>query len=255
MKERDVHQKCLAYYDIVKQRTPEVRELGNWPDWIGDDSLTSRIPIKPGKKSLGFDAGIACCLDLIPRSKQKLSAALHAAYTKEAVDQYRQEIDAGLKPDCETCWCLAACSICREGDITQEMFLDQINDFKKLCNDPDLRRETALNMQQDMVNSFSLEKYGEDIPFGEVDGAIQGAYLSGYKFGTMFVKEMDRFYVGTYYPSLGIPDDFPWSEELDVNGEPKSGFVFGSKQFIMCANEEEFRQVLDIVRDYMKVYD
>ena len=249
MKELDVHQKCLNYYNIVKERTPDIRKLGNWPDYISDDSLISRIPITPKEKYLGFDAGIACCLDLIPREKQKLSAQLHANYTKEAVDLYREQVDSGLDPNSETCWCLAACSICREGDVTQEIFLEQIDQFKILRDDPNLRRKNALDTQQVMKNSFKTGQYGENVPFGSKDGSIQGAYLSGFKFGTMFIKEVNRFYIGTYFPSLGIPDDFPWSSEVHTDGEPRSGFVFGSKQFVMCATEDEFKQVLEIVND------
>ena len=253
MKHHNIHQKCLNYFNIIKERISEVRELGKWPDWVSDDSLTSRIPIIPDKKFLGFDAGIACCLDLIPRNKQELSAQLHAAYTKEAVDRYRQEIDSGLDPDSETCWCLAACSICREGDVTQEDFLEQVEEFEKLRDDSVLRRVVALNVHQTMINSFTLGKYGENVPFGTVDGCIQGAYLSGHKFGTMYIKELDRFYIGTYFPSLGISEDFPWSDELNTNGDAKSGFVFGSKQFVMCANEEEFKLVLGIVDDFISI--
>lgn len=254
MKKNNIHQKCIDYYNTVKERTPEIRKLGNWPDYISDNSLISRIPITPKDKYLGFDAGIACCLDLIPRDKQKLSAQLHAAYTKEAINLYREQINSGLDQNSETCWWLAACSICREGDITQKLFIEQIDKFKKLRDDQSLRKRKALDTHQVMMNSFDTGRYGENVPFGDKDGCIQGAYFSGFKFGALYSNELDRYYIGTYFPTLGIPDDFPWSDEVDAKGEPKSGFVFGSKQFIMCAKEDEFIRALEIVVPFMNIH-
>ncbi len=100
----------------VEANAKRVAELGEWPDYIEPGSLLERIPQEGGTKAPGFDAGIACATDMIPRDKQELAARLHANYTKEAVMQVRKEV-AEKDPDSQTAWWLAACSLCKEGEI------------------------------------------------------------------------------------------------------------------------------------------
>ena len=78
---------CLLALKQVRLRTSDLRALGNWPVWIENESMTNRIPTKKSDRSAGFDAGIACALDLIPKDRQRLSAILHANYTIEATKQ------------------------------------------------------------------------------------------------------------------------------------------------------------------------
>jgi hypothetical protein len=68
----------------------------------------------------------------------------------------------------------------------------------------------------------------------------------------MYLYSMNVFFVGTYLPSLGIPDDFNWSSETDDDGQLKSGPVHGSKQFIICANEQEVIEVISIARKHLQ---
>ena len=57
---------------------------------MGDDLRDHRVEL--GRDTIaGFDAGIACALDLIPRDRQKLAATLHCNYSKSAVMQVRKE--------------------------------------------------------------------------------------------------------------------------------------------------------------------
>jgi len=103
---------------LVGWEATRVADVGDWPEWMkstAKESLLSRVPTVDSKAS-GFDAGIACTLDLIPRSKQVLSAALHAAYTPDKVAQVIKEME-NIDADSETVWWLAACSVCDEGGV------------------------------------------------------------------------------------------------------------------------------------------
>jgi hypothetical protein len=98
---------------IVIENADRIAKLGGWPGYVSPDSLGSRVP-EEGGRSQGFDAGVACALDLIPREKQKLAATLHASYTPEAVEQVRREVTYGDDrfSRTETYWWLIACSFC-----------------------------------------------------------------------------------------------------------------------------------------------
>lgn len=74
----------------VEAKAARVAELGGWPSYISHDSLLARVPT-PELRATGFDAGIACALDLIPRDRQRLASSLHAAYTPAVVAQARRE--------------------------------------------------------------------------------------------------------------------------------------------------------------------
>lgn len=228
---------------VVKENAERVAKLGEWPEYVDLDSLMERVPSEMGKNVPGFDAGIACALGMIPEEKQKLAAMLHAHYTKEAVMQVREEV-AELDPDSATAWWLAACSVCREGEIDAREFLKQIEDFEKIALDKDLRNKAAKKEYSSMTSSFTLR---DGIPFGEKDGCIQGAYIAGYPFGTLYAENYGLYFIGTYEDSLGL-EDFSWSEEKDEKGRAKSGPVFGSKQFVKCASEDEWKRVMAVVK-------
>src|SRR3989344_8019479 len=136
----------------IKAESPRIKDLGNWPTWVREDSLIERVPKPSDTKAPGFDAGIACSLDLFPRERQGLSAILHGAYTPEAVAQIREEI-INLIPGSETCWWLSACSICDARSVNQEQFLQQIEDFKLLALNPEKCKEKALKEFAKMVSS------------------------------------------------------------------------------------------------------
>jgi hypothetical protein len=235
-----------AIREIVRKNAARVATLGNWPSWINaEESLTSRVPADGGEAP-GFDAGIACAMDLIPREKQGLAATLHAAYTPDAVAQVRREVFQGqLDPESEACWWLAACYLCKEGKVSADAFVSQIDDFREFAADPLVRQLAAQEQALEMINAFERDTYG--VPFGTEDGCIQGAYLAGYRFGTTFAENYGIYFIGTFLPSLGL-EDFPWSDEKDEQGRPKSGPVFGSKQYVKCANEDEFRRAVEVVK-------
>lgn len=231
--------------EIVKQNAVRIAAIGNWPSWIkAEDSLVSRIPAESGTAP-GFDAGIACALELIPRDKQSLAATLHAAYTREAVEQVRDEADENMNPDSETCWWLAACSLCEEGQVDAAHFLNQLEAFNVLIKDPVHRMQMAKIALKEMSSTFETSSYG--VPFGTKDGCMQGAYVAGYDFAAQYAESYGIFFIGTYLPSLGL-EEFPWSDEKDDQGRPKSGPVHGSTQYVKCRDEDEFRKALEVVR-------
>lgn len=231
----------------VKENANRVKELGHWPAWVWEESLTARIPLNNDKPAPGFDAGIACSLNLIPQDKQKLAAVLHAAYTPEAVMQIREEAKE-MNSDSETAWWLAASSICDEGGVNQEKFIKQIKDFTNLSKNPEQRKQSAETMLNEIKHSFYFDpELGENVPFGTKDGCIQAAYVAGYPFGVQFAENYGLYFIGTYEQSLGL-ENFAWSDDKDEQGRAKSGPVFGSKQFIKCANKEELKKALEIVK-------
>lgn len=233
---------------IVAKNASRIALLGRWPAGINaHQSLTSRIPIGQAPAP-GFDAGIACTLDLIPRNKQKLAAILHAAYTPEAVTQIRREA-VHLDADSQTCWWLAACSVCKEGIVTAADFKKQLTRFADLTANPDLRLREADRELSKMLRTTATDLHG--FPFGIFDGCIPGAYLAGHAFGTMFSGPFCAYFIGTFHPSLGL-EKFPWSDGKDDQGRPKSGPVFGSRQFVKAATEEEFLRAVKVVRAYLK---
>lgn len=228
-----------ALIESVRKNTEIVAALGEWPEYISRETLIERIPKRDGEKAAGFDAGVACALGLIPEDKQRLSAKLHANYSLESVEQVRREM-VNNDPDSSTTWWLAACSICKEGKITTEEFLGQIEEFKKLVNNPEERQLRAKKEFEKMADAFEIVN---GVPFGTEDGCMQGAYLAGHKYAVMYAKNYNLYFVGTYLPSLGL-ENFEWSTEKDEKGNLKSGPVYGSKQFVKCKDEEELWRVL-----------
>jgi hypothetical protein len=191
----------------------------------------------------GFDAGIACALDLIPRERQKLAACLHAAYTPAAVEQVRGEARA-LDPDSQTCWWLAACSVCREGELTPEDFSQQVAAFTVLARSPHLRLVAAQATCEAMSRSFWMQ---DGIAFGTEDGAMQGAYVAGHDVAAVHDEKAGLYFVGTFRETLGL-EGFPWSDAVDESGRTCSGPVHGSRQFVKAASAEEYRRVLAALR-------
>lgn len=250
-KETPVEIQIEEILEKIKTNAKRVKELGEWPGYISEESLAERVPKQGNENAPGFDAGIACALDLIARDRQHLAAALHGAYTPEAVQQVRDEMK-DLDPDSETCWWLAACSVCEEGEVNQGKFLQQVEDFQTLIADPQLRLEKAKQEFAKMLSHFYFDKdIGDNVPYGTEDGCMQGAYIAGYPFATQYNEKFGLYFIGTYEDSLGL-EDFQWSGELDEQGRPKSGPVWGSKQFNKCANREELLRALEIVQEKFK---
>jgi hypothetical protein len=264
--------------EVIKSQVainaPRIKELGNWPSHLDEMSLVHRIPDERENRltAPGFDAGIACCLDLIPRNKQKLSAILHGAYTPEAVEQVRQELNCMLAlaspticktldewfdsfgsipkdfndpMDFETCWWLAASYFCSEGDCDSKKVLEQIDNFKKIENSV-VRFALALNCWERMKSSFHVV---DNIPIALQDGGMQAAYIAGHKLSIM--PAYGIWFVGTYLSTLGIPENFNWTNLVDSKGRPMSGPVFGSKQFVKCATFNELHEILCLVRTHL----
>ena len=226
---------------------PRVAKLGGWPENIDPNALADRIPgLEPAP---GFDAGLACALDRIPRSHQRLAAILHAAYTPEAVEQVRLEA-VEMDPDSETAWWLSACNVCREGRLSVEDFAGQLRGFELLRRSAFLRREAAVDELNGMYSRVRLRADG--IPFTRVDGGMQGAYLAGHRVATMHAGEEDLYFIGTYEKTLGL-EDFQFSQVSDDLGRPRSGPVHGSKQFIRCHDSAEFERALAVVRRQLEL--
>jgi len=237
---------------LVEAESERIAKQGEWPAYklpFAVESIAGRIPNAGETNGQGFDAGVASALDLIPRDKQRLASVLHANYSPEAVEQVKRELKE-LDPNSETAWWLAACSLCKEGGIDQNAFKEQVKKFEDLAADDKARGEAAKAEYAHMSSLFSTEKY--NFPYGETDGAIQGAYIAGYPAASNFSKEYGIYFVGTYMPSLGL-EDFEWSKEVDEKDRPKSGPVHGSKQFVKCSSEEEFKKVLEVVKKHLKM--
>jgi hypothetical protein len=227
----------------VAANAPRIARLGGWPDRVSGDSLVARIPNPAtGETGLGgFDAGVACALDLIPQNRQRLAATLHAAYTPAAVDQARQEA-AALDADSETTWWLAACSVCVEGSVDVAGFCAQVDEFTALANDGTARRAAAQTAFDDMCRSFDVV---DGLPIAVRDGGMQGAYLAGFDMAGQYAASYDLWFLGTFRRTLGL-EAFTWKSPGDPDAataegrQGRSGPVFGSAQFVKCADADEF---------------
>lgn len=238
----------------VEQNAPKVAALGAWPAHISvSGSLTARVPVA-GQKRSGFDAGLATSLGLIPAHAQPLLAGLHAAYTPALVTQVRAEIEqqpnngSGTwqvkNADSATCWWLAACSLCIEGDeVDEKTFRQQLLNFQKLIDDPAARQAAATNTLREMTQSFDTKN---GYAFGTVDGAIQGAYIAGHSFGVLHHQSRGLYFIGTYLPSLGL-ENFAWDQGTDEQGRATSGAVHGSRQFVKCASKAEMERAVKVI--------
>ncbi len=232
----------------VRMNVLRVAVLGNWPAYIDSEkSLVGRVPYML-EAAPGFDAGIACALDMIPRDKQKLAATLHAAYTEAAVEQVRAETSLVTSDaDCETCWWLAASSVCLEGKVQVDAFARQLKAFDLLAKSPVLRATTAASAFVEMRKSFTPV---DGIPFVIKDGGLQGAYVSGYDWGVEYTEAYGLFFIGTFRASLGL-ETFPFSYRTDDKGRPMSGPVHGSKQYVKVSSFKELEAATRFVRDHL----
>lgn len=253
------HQPLEAIAARVEQNAPKVAALGAWPAHISvSSSLTARVPVA-GQKRSGFDAGLATSLGLIPAHAQPLLAGLHAAYTPALVTQVRAEIEqqplnSGTtwqvkNAESATCWWLAACSLCIEGDeVDEKTFRQQLLDFQKLIDDPATRQTAATNMLREMTQSFDTKN---GYACGTVDGAIQGAYIAGHSFGVLHHQSHGLYFIGTYLPSLGL-ENFAWDQGTDDQGRATSGAVHGSRQFVKCASKAEMERAVHQVQESLR---
>lgn len=243
-----------AIEQAVRENMARVASLGNWPVWMNaEQALFGRLPLNSGENAPGFDAGLACCLGIIPRDKQKLSATLHAAYTEEAVEQIRREVllNDDDFADTETCWWLAACRFCHEGGVDSAMFVRQTDAFAVVADDHVMRVQTAREEFAAMSKSFTL--HADGTPFITKDGGMQGAYVAGHDWAVEWTSAYGIFFIGTFRASLGLPEDFDWSDYQDADGRPMSGPVHGSKQFVKCSTLDELAAVVTIVREHLSV--
>ena len=133
--------------EVIAARAPEVAALGNWPSGMAAKAvelLMSRVPRDNVAPTAGFDSGIACCLDLIPRAKQCLAARLYGGRPPDAVEQVLRE-SVEMRADTETCWWLVAEFITRpyHPQIYPYAFLQQIRDFRNIADRPFAREDIA----------------------------------------------------------------------------------------------------------------
>ena len=220
----------------VEDAYPRLKSLGSWPDYIQSTTLTNRIPSPTEVGQGGFDAGIACALDLIPRDKQRLAAILHAAYTPEAIQQIRDEREH--LEDTETMWWAGACFICDEGPVDWDRFQEQLQDFKELATKPNKMVAAAKDEIDMMTSAYELQN---GIPFAKRDGGTIGAYIDGYEMGVAWSEGYGIYFISTYKPTLGL-EDFEWDNEPGPTSN--SGPVHGSKQYVKASNEIELNRVL-----------
>lgn len=236
-------------YDSLHKRVanaaPRVARQGSWPEWIAPVSLTERLPA-PGRPATGFDAGIACALDLIPPHHQRLSSILHAAYTPDAVAEVRASI-VNLDANSDTAWWLAACSVCEEGRLDEVQLREQFRWFDAIERHEILRFDAARTALASMLSSFE-DRGG--IPFALRDGGIQGAYIAGHELAGQYNAELDLHFLGTFQDSLGL-EDFAWSGEQDEHGISRSGPVHGSLQFVKCSSQDEYLRASQIARAHL----
>lgn len=240
------------YYESLHRQislgSPRVAELGMWPDWVDPMAIIERLPDpQGGQTASGFDAGMACALDLIPRERQRLSAVLHAAYTPEAVRQVREETSGDLDPDSESAWWLAACSICEEGKLTFNDLVEQLEAFDVLRLDAGSRVSAAANALHAMKHDFELR---DGIAFALRDGGMQGAYIAGHELAGAYNDQLDLHFLGTFHQSLGL-EDFGWSSDTDEQGLARSGPVHGSRQFVKCSSQDEYQRASKLAREYL----
>ncbi len=229
-----------------EQQADRLSKLGNWPAWVdARESLVSRVP-SGDTCAPGFDAGLACVLGIIPEAKQALAATLHAAYTPAAVEQVRQETADILDADSESAWWLAMCSICKEGEVDQTTFSAQIEQAKLLAADPAARALAARAELDAMKKKFVA--LGDGTPFAVKDGGLQGAYLSGHRWGVLYVEAYGIFFIGTFEASLGL-ENFRFSDRVDAKGRPMSGPVHGSRQFVKVSDLSELARACATVRE------
>lgn len=240
---------------IVSRAAPQIAHIGHWPGHIdAADSLTARIPM-PEQKASGFDAGIACALGLMPPHAAPLCATLHAAYTKDAIEHIRSDIAQQdnqwhvKNADSPTCWWLAACSLCMDGEeIDINILRRQITDFAALAADDGARKTAAEKTLNGMCSRFNTTR---GYAYGEGDGCMQGAYIAGHDMAVMRAAHYDVFFIGTFHASLGL-ENFNWSDATDAKGRPRSGPVHGSHQFVKCADESELAAAVAQAQNYMQ---
>lgn len=232
---------------VITKNMHRIARLGEWPKEIPPRSLLWRVPTI-AKNAAGFDAGIACALDLIPCDKQEFSARLHANYSTDLMAEARKQFVSG-DSESPAIWWLSASSLCRAKGVDTKKFLQQIENFKKISKDPELRKRNAEREYKRTISSYVIK---DGAPYGERDGCIQGAYLDGYLYASFYNKDLDIYFIGTCEPSLGL-EDFKWSDERDEDGLVKSGPVAYSKQFVKCANEKEWREALEIVKNRLSL--
>lgn len=215
-------------------------ELGGWPKWISRATLTARVPQDDGEPKAGFDAGIACALDLVPRDKQRLAATLHAAYTPEAITQIRSERKDLAGTETEQ-W-LAACSLCDDQLVDADTFGQQLRDFAELSKDQTAMTAAASAAIDEMTSSYEVR---DGVAYGLKDGGVIGAYIDGHEMGVAYSKKHDVWFVSTFHPSLGL-DDFDWDNE--PGSSSASGPVHGSRQYVKASNEDELERVLAAIQ-------
>lgn len=231
-----------------------VAALGQWPAHIRiEDSLTARIP-DDSTASSGFDAGLATALGLMPAHAAALTATLHAAYTPAAIEQLRSDIEKSTNDTWQvknagsaTCWWLAACRLCIEGDdVDVQTFRRQLHDFQTLADNPAARLAAANDMLNGMISSFDTKR---GFAFGVTDGAIQGAYIAGHDVAVLHHTGRDMYFIGTFRETLGL-ENFPFATDVDEKGRPTSGAVHGSRQFVKCATETEMTAAMESVKKH-----
>jgi len=199
------------------KNSAQIARMGKWPEIFEADSIASGIPTN-GTRRFGFNAVIACALELIPQDRWWLPALVYHGWLSEEVHQIRREARE-MQPNAETTWYLAAESLRREGGVDTATFLEQVAQFSSLAKTPEDRAAAARDEFRRRGTLFSIDRYG--FPFGTAQGCVDAAYIHGHRLATCFVEESQTYYISTYMPRL-----------LDSY----------NRRHMSCSNEEEFIQ-------------
>jgi len=148
----------------------------------------------------------------------------------------------------ETCWWLAASSVCEENDGDDLRLMIQIEEFKRLVDNDYHRYMASMRLVEELKTSYHMV---DGIAVATKDGGMQAAYINGCSIAIMVAY--DIWFVGTHKESLGIPNTFKWSSKKDDKGRAMSGPAWNSKQFVKCADFTELANVLKIARGHLGV--
>lgn len=215
--EARVRHQFLDMHRVVNEEARRVATLGGWADDAEHlEALYEALPTDPSGTRFMLSLAMACCLDLVPREKQRLAAIMHRGTSEEAILQIRKDLrDEGrsVDPDSETAWWLAVLGYCnKESNLHQ--LLSQIDTCKKVSSAAAGRESLAGSMLTGMRWSFYVV---DGVAFLPGSHSSSTPYFFGYDFVVGFDREERAFTLSTFRVSLGL-ETFPFSERCDKGG-------------------------------------
>jgi hypothetical protein len=243
--EARVRHQFLDMHRKVNEETRRVAALGGWADDAEHlEALYEALPTDPSGTRFMLSLAMACCLDLIPREKQRLAAIMHRGASEEAILQIRKDLrDEGrsVDPDSETAWWLAVLGYCnRESNIYQ--LLAQIETCKGVSSAAAGRESLAESMLTGMRWSFYVV---DGVAFLPGSHSSSTPYFFGHDFVVGFDREEHAFTLSTFRASLGL-ESFPFSERCDKGGTRLSRSF--DSQSAQIGSFEELGDAIMVVR-------